>query len=431
MSADPSIIKDTCPVKNFQIDLLPYLTGEEIKVLLYVDRHTIGQKDGRNGGLKIRLSIEEIANGRWNRHTGDRFDNGTGMSEPTIRKAIRPLKKYNLIKETAPADHARHVAPEIQLTTEIEEIDTDGLKTRDLVMRYDAIVRSEKARRVRAEKLNKDKNGGSDTTPASDNDGYVNSADSVDINKDTDGSFSCNEVPVIRLGDSATTPENKDTNPGVATQCCRGKADNPGGGSDTMLSGVATHNPYKEETNLETSKKTKKKTISSADKPPREKKKKESKLSDEQKKQHSEMMRALHDRTGKIRDGGAQAEAVEWLLLAGHSPPVCVQCLDWLLSTAKPEYRVSWLNVTKMIGRYLLLKKNGQIGESENGTNQSKFEVDSVKRATTTCDSGRYYEEELERTRAALAAQDRDNQGDPDPQAFTGTTAASGSRARP
>lgn len=66
---------------------LPNLTEAEMKVLLYVQRHT------RNYGTGRRiLSTDELANGR-KRKDGTRMDNGTGLSNRAIIDALRSLEQ--------------------------------------------------------------------------------------------------------------------------------------------------------------------------------------------------------------------------------------------------------------------------------------------------------------------------------------------------
>lgn len=73
---------------------LPELSGAEIKLLIYIQRHT------KNYNVTSRiLSIDEIANGRL-RKDGSRHDSGTGLSERAIRNAIKSLEEKGLLMVT-------------------------------------------------------------------------------------------------------------------------------------------------------------------------------------------------------------------------------------------------------------------------------------------------------------------------------------------
>jgi hypothetical protein len=65
------------------IDALPYVeTVGELKVILYILRHTWGFQDDYK-----KLTLDEFENGR-KRRDSSRFDNGIGLSRPTIRDGI-------------------------------------------------------------------------------------------------------------------------------------------------------------------------------------------------------------------------------------------------------------------------------------------------------------------------------------------------------
>jgi DNA-binding transcriptional ArsR family regulator len=67
------------------------LSGPELKVLLYIIRHTYGfKKDNDN------ISISQMLNGIIKRD-GTRQDKGCGLSKPTLLQALRDLQERNLI----------------------------------------------------------------------------------------------------------------------------------------------------------------------------------------------------------------------------------------------------------------------------------------------------------------------------------------------
>ena len=73
--------------------LLVELTGSELKVLLYIIRHTMGYKKESD-----RISQSQMLNGIVERGTGKRVDWGTGVSKPALLKSLRSLRKKNLIR---------------------------------------------------------------------------------------------------------------------------------------------------------------------------------------------------------------------------------------------------------------------------------------------------------------------------------------------
>jgi hypothetical protein len=97
------------PIENWSklphqfIDALPLIeTIAEMKVILYVLRHTWGFQDD-----KKRITGDEFAEGRKTKD-GTRLDNGTGLSKPSIRDGIkRAIEHGFLIVETDDSDKAR------------------------------------------------------------------------------------------------------------------------------------------------------------------------------------------------------------------------------------------------------------------------------------------------------------------------------------
>ncbi len=71
--------------------IMPYLTGAELKVLLYIIRRTFGFKKEADA-----ISIEQLCNGIVTRD-GRRLDLGTGLKRATVLEALRSLREKNLI----------------------------------------------------------------------------------------------------------------------------------------------------------------------------------------------------------------------------------------------------------------------------------------------------------------------------------------------
>ncbi|MCK4958026.1 MAG: PadR family transcriptional regulator [Planctomycetes bacterium] len=77
-------------------------SASELKVILYILRHTWGYHE-----IEKRISLDEFAHGRKKRG-GERLDNGTGMSIPSIRDGIKRAVEHGFITvETDDSDKAR------------------------------------------------------------------------------------------------------------------------------------------------------------------------------------------------------------------------------------------------------------------------------------------------------------------------------------
>ena len=90
-------------VPNALLEAMDLLTGNELKVVLYVVRHTWGYQDSE----PRKLTNDEFENGR-KRRDGTRMDGGVGLSKPTIISSIKgATKKGFLVVETDASDSAR------------------------------------------------------------------------------------------------------------------------------------------------------------------------------------------------------------------------------------------------------------------------------------------------------------------------------------
>ena len=67
-------------------DLMCDLSGNELKVLLYLIRHTVGFDKKADS-----ISISQFMYGIIKKSSGNYFDHGTGLSKNTILKAINGL----------------------------------------------------------------------------------------------------------------------------------------------------------------------------------------------------------------------------------------------------------------------------------------------------------------------------------------------------
>ena len=70
---------------------LPYLSGAELKVLLYIMRRTFGFKKESD-----TISLNQICNGITT-HDGRQLDRGTGLNKDTVAQAVKSLEDKGLI----------------------------------------------------------------------------------------------------------------------------------------------------------------------------------------------------------------------------------------------------------------------------------------------------------------------------------------------
>ncbi len=87
--------------------IMAYLTGAELKVLLYIVRRTFGFKKEADA-----ISLDQLCHGIV-RHDGRRLDLGTGLKRPTVLEALRSLRAKNLIVAAQQLDSATGSRPTI------------------------------------------------------------------------------------------------------------------------------------------------------------------------------------------------------------------------------------------------------------------------------------------------------------------------------
>jgi hypothetical protein len=75
-------------------ELLPVLSGAELKALLYIIRRTFGFKRDADA-----ISLSQMLGGIVTRD-GERLDGGVGLSKPTLLQALRTLEASNIIEKT-------------------------------------------------------------------------------------------------------------------------------------------------------------------------------------------------------------------------------------------------------------------------------------------------------------------------------------------
>lgn len=85
----------TTPVPdNFFDDVLPDLSGAELKVLLYIFRRTFGWKKDRDN-----ISLSQLVSGI-TKKDGTILDRGTGLSKSTVAVALTSLVKKGMVRKT-------------------------------------------------------------------------------------------------------------------------------------------------------------------------------------------------------------------------------------------------------------------------------------------------------------------------------------------
>lgn len=101
-------------------DFLHVLSGAELKVILYIVRRTFGFKKDADD-----ISLNQMLNGII-KHNGERLDSGTGLSKPTLLKALRTLKNRGLIvSERRQSEEKGDEATRYHLKMKGEEITSD------------------------------------------------------------------------------------------------------------------------------------------------------------------------------------------------------------------------------------------------------------------------------------------------------------------
>ncbi len=87
--------------------VMAYLTGAELKVLLYIVRRTFGFKKAADA-----ISIEQLCSGIVT-HDGRRLDLGTALKRSTVLEALRSLRQKNLIEAHAQVNSLTGTRPTV------------------------------------------------------------------------------------------------------------------------------------------------------------------------------------------------------------------------------------------------------------------------------------------------------------------------------
>lgn len=94
--------KNYCPLPLKLIANLHLIDSlAELKVVLYIIRHTLGWRDSEK-----RISLSEFCHGR-RRRNGTHLDNGVGMSVSNIRNGLYKAVEHGFIEVVEEANSAR------------------------------------------------------------------------------------------------------------------------------------------------------------------------------------------------------------------------------------------------------------------------------------------------------------------------------------
>ncbi|MEZ4621188.1 MAG: replication protein [Caldilineaceae bacterium] len=88
---------------QFFDELLPILSGNETKVLLYIFRRTFGFKKGSDN-----ISLSQMVSGITSKD-GTQLDNGTGLSKASIARALKDLEEKNVIIRVRRSDPQKEI----------------------------------------------------------------------------------------------------------------------------------------------------------------------------------------------------------------------------------------------------------------------------------------------------------------------------------
>lgn len=140
-------IPNSYQTPNDYADLYMHLlSGDEWKVLSYAVRRTFGF--GRYDRPEDRISVSQFQQGKRSRETGQMLDHGTGLSRPTIIKALAALCDFGLIVFVAPNDLRANDGDAYGLQLDPSKVQLDQLLARVEQKRETARSRTSAARKL-------------------------------------------------------------------------------------------------------------------------------------------------------------------------------------------------------------------------------------------------------------------------------------------
>lgn len=124
MAEQKELYPNSFQVHNYYVDtFLHLLTGEEVKVLLYAIRRIHGFQKSND-----RISLSQFVNGTKKENVA--LDCGTGLSKPTVIKALSSLKQFGLLVELETGSYKDNTATSYALQYQIDKVDIAALERR-------------------------------------------------------------------------------------------------------------------------------------------------------------------------------------------------------------------------------------------------------------------------------------------------------------
>lgn len=142
-------------------DIMPYLTGEEYKVLIYAVRRILGFQKRQD-----HISLSQFTDGTKSVKDGHTLDSGTGLSRETVKNCLDNLVKFGLMVKEAENDHRTNEGTLWSLQWNEDDVNWQALKEHLEKRSKVNADRIAKARSVRQAAV-----GGTDHPPSSGTDG--------------------------------------------------------------------------------------------------------------------------------------------------------------------------------------------------------------------------------------------------------------------
>jgi hypothetical protein len=100
MSKESSYVPNSFQTPNGYVDdIMPFLTGEEYKVLIYATRRILGFQKRQD-----RISLSQFTDGTKSSKDGRTLDSGTGLARETVKNCLENLVKFGLMVKEADND---------------------------------------------------------------------------------------------------------------------------------------------------------------------------------------------------------------------------------------------------------------------------------------------------------------------------------------
>jgi hypothetical protein len=100
MTGKSTFVPNSFQTPNDYVDaFMPYLTGEEYKVLIYATRRILGFQKRQD-----RISLSQFTDGTRSIKDGRTLDSGTGLGKETVKNCLDNLVKFGLMVKVADND---------------------------------------------------------------------------------------------------------------------------------------------------------------------------------------------------------------------------------------------------------------------------------------------------------------------------------------